>query len=219
MAPGGRMKEKGGNHPGNSEATAVTLKENRPIQRRVTVRDNPGRGGCDEFFCFSSLGIRFSSAIPSSTPSVEDELDTTENEIVAPDFTNRNPRNLQQLALARKERGWKTTWPTQEYWHRLRLEQTQNHVEAYVEHCSGQIVVSASTQEWAIKKYLHRTTGVTACVNVGQVLAQRCLEAGINFVDFRAVIPWSKRCDTIRSFRNAMSEGGVVLKELRRIYE
>ncbi|KAL8186000.1 UNVERIFIED_CONTAM: hypothetical protein K2H54_061355 [Gekko kuhli] len=62
-------------------------------------------------------GIRFSSAISSSTP-FEIELDSTENEIVAPDFTNRNPRNLEQLALARKERGWKTTWPKQEYWHR-----------------------------------------------------------------------------------------------------
>ncbi|XP_048343858.1 39S ribosomal protein L18, mitochondrial isoform X2 [Sphaerodactylus townsendi] len=164
-------------------------------------------------------GTQFSSAVPSSIPSVKDEVNTTENEIVAPDFTNRNPRNLEQLALARKERGWKTTWPTHNYWHRLRLEQTQNHVEAYVEHCSGQIVVSASTREWAIKKHLHRTTGVTACTNVGRVLAQRCLEAGINFVDFRAVIPWEKHSDSVQSFQNAVSEGGVVLEELRRIYK
>ncbi|XP_054855652.1 39S ribosomal protein L18, mitochondrial [Eublepharis macularius] len=164
-------------------------------------------------------GIRFSSAVPNSTPSVEDELDTTDNEIVAPDFTNRNPRNLEQLALARKERGWKTTWPSQEYWHRLRLEQTKYHVNAYVEHCSGHIVVSASTREWAIKKHLHNTTGVTACENVGRVLAQRCLQAGINFVDFRAITPWEKCCDSIQSFQNAVSEGGVELKELRRIYK
>lgn len=45
-------------------------------------------------------------------------MDTSENEIVAPEFTNRNPRNLEQLALARKERGWKTTWPKREFWHR-----------------------------------------------------------------------------------------------------
>ncbi|XP_015268476.1 PREDICTED: 39S ribosomal protein L18, mitochondrial [Gekko japonicus] len=164
-------------------------------------------------------GIRFSSAISSSTPSFENELDLTENEIVAPDFTNRNPRNLEQLSLARKERGWKTTWPNQEYWHRLRLQQTHHHVRGYVEHCSGHIVVSASTQEWAIKKYLHRTTGVAACVNVGRVLAQRCLEAGISFVDFQVITPWEKHCDTLKGFQNAVSEGGVVLKELRRVYE
>ncbi|XP_060097688.1 large ribosomal subunit protein uL18m [Heteronotia binoei] len=170
-------------------------------------------------FLRAGQGVRFSSAISSSTTSVENGLDTTENEIVAPDFTNRNPRNLEQLALARKERGWRTTWPKQDYWHRLRLEQTQNHVEANVEHCSGHIVVSASTREWAIKKYLHRTTGVAACVNVGHVLAQRCLEAGINFVEFQTITPWEKCSDSIQSFQNAVSEGGVVLKELRRIYE
>ncbi|KAF7253783.1 39S ribosomal protein L18, mitochondrial [Varanus komodoensis] len=149
---------------------------------------------------------RISSNIPSSTHSVEDEVDTAENDIVAPDFTNRNPRNLEQLAVARKERGWHTTWPTHEYWNRLRLERTQRHVEGYVEHWSGHIVVSASTKEWAIKKYLHKTSGVTACRNVGRVLAQRCLEAGINFVD-------------VRIFQNSMTEGGVELQELRRIYE
>ncbi|XP_077204549.1 large ribosomal subunit protein uL18m [Paroedura picta] len=166
-----------------------------------------------------SQGIRFNSAIFSSTSSFENELDTTENEIVAPNFTNRNPRNLEQLALARKERGWKTTWPTQEYWHRLRLKQTHNHVEGYIEHCSGQIVVSASTREWAIKQHLHHTTGVTACINVGRVLAQRCLEAGINFVDCQVIIPYEKHSESIQGFHNAVSEGGVELKELRRIYE
>ncbi|XP_061480274.1 large ribosomal subunit protein uL18m isoform X2 [Rhineura floridana] len=166
-----------------------------------------------------SEGIRCSSSVPSSIPSVEDEVDTRENEIVVPDFSNRNPRNLEQLALARKERGWKTTWPTKEFWLRLRLEQTQKHVEAYVEHCSGHIVVSASTREWAIKKHLHSTSGAAACENVGRVLAQRCLEAGINFVDIAATIPWEKHGDSVQRFQNAMTEGGVTLKELRRIYE
>ncbi|XP_062980547.1 large ribosomal subunit protein uL18m [Elgaria multicarinata webbii] len=163
--------------------------------------------------------IRFSSSVPSSIPSVEDEVDTAENEIVAPDFTNRNPRNLELLAVARKERGWETSWPTREYWHRLRLERTQRHVKAYVEHRNGHIVVSASTQEWAIKKHLYNTSGVTACMNVGRVVAHRCLEAGINFVDFRATIPWEKRGTAVQSFANAVTEGGVVLEELQRLYD
>ncbi|XP_066467439.1 large ribosomal subunit protein uL18m [Tiliqua scincoides] len=164
-------------------------------------------------------GTGLGSAAPSCAPSAEDEVDTRENEMVAPDFTNRNPRNLEQLAVARKERGWKTTWPKRDSWLRLRLERTQRHVEAYVEHCSGHVVVSASTREWAIKKHLHNTAGVAACENVGRVLAQRCLEGGINFVDFRTVIPWEKHCDSIQRFQNAMTEGGVELKELRRVYE
>ncbi|XP_053150520.1 39S ribosomal protein L18, mitochondrial isoform X2 [Hemicordylus capensis] len=183
------------------------------LLRKCALQLGPAARGLRE------TGRRFSSSLPSSTHSVEDEVDTRENETVAPDFTNRNPRNLEQMVVARKERGWKTTWPKREYWHRLRLERTQRHVEAYVEHSSGCVVVSASTREWAIKKHLRNTAGVAACENVGRVLAQRCLEGGINFVDFRTVIPWEKHCDSIQKFQNAMTEGGVVLKELRRIYE
>uniref|UniRef100_A0A8C4VEW8 Large ribosomal subunit protein uL18m n=1 Tax=Falco tinnunculus TaxID=100819 RepID=A0A8C4VEW8_FALTI len=154
-------------------------------------------------------------AAPSSL-KIETEADTSENEVVAPDFTNRNPRNLEQLALARKERGWKTTWPKREFWHRLRLERTQHYVEAFVERSNGDIVVSASTREWAIKRHLYSPKGVAACKNLGRVMAQRCLEAGINFVNFKAVIPWERRCDS--EFEKAMEEGGVVLREPQRIY-
>ncbi|XP_034966543.1 large ribosomal subunit protein uL18m [Zootoca vivipara] len=187
----------------------MALRRWRPLQLRIVARA----------FTEAAQGIRCSSSIPSFRPSAKDEVDTRENEIVAPDFVNRNPRNLEQLSLARKERGWGTTWPKQEYWNRLRLERTQHHVEAYVVHCSGRIVVSASTKEWAIKKHLYSTSDVTACENVGRVLAQRCLEAGINFVDIGATIPWENHGEAVQRFQNAMTEGGVVLEELRRIYE
>ncbi|NXJ59406.1 RM18 protein, partial [Rostratula benghalensis] len=178
-------------------------------------------------------GLRFASTTTSL--KTESEVDTSENEVVAPDFTNRNPRNLEQLALARKERGWKTTWPKREFWHRLRLERTQHYVEAFVERCNGEVVLSASTREWAIKRHLYSPRGVSACRNLGRVMAQRCLEAGINFVNFKAVIPWEHRCDSasthlltllwpglgffIQEFQKAMEEGGVVLREPRRIYQ
>ncbi|NXP46706.1 RM18 protein, partial [Heliornis fulica] len=176
-------------------------------------------------------GLRFASTTASL--KTETEVDTSENEIVAPDFTNRNPRNLEQLALARKERGWKTTWPKRDFWHRLRLERTQHYVEAFVERGNGDVVVSASTREWAIKRHLYSPKGVSACKNLGRVMAQRCLEAGINFVNFKAVIPWEYHCDSatflvltcvflslkIKAFEKAMEEGGVVLREPRRIYQ
>ncbi|XP_030916704.1 39S ribosomal protein L18, mitochondrial [Geospiza fortis] len=162
-------------------------------------------------FCF-----RFASTTASL--KTETEVDTSENEIVAPNFTNRNPRNLEQMGLARKERGWKTTWPKREFWHRLRLERTQHYVEAFVERSNGDVVVSASTREWAIKRHLYSPKGVAACRNLGRVMAQRCLEAGINFVNFKAIIPWEHRCDSIQEFEKAVKEGGVVLHEPRRIY-
>uniref|UniRef100_A0A8D0L3K1 Large ribosomal subunit protein uL18m n=1 Tax=Sphenodon punctatus TaxID=8508 RepID=A0A8D0L3K1_SPHPU len=163
-------------------------------------------------------GLRFTSATSKFTPPVENEVDTNENEMVAPDFTNRNPCNLERLALARKERGWKTTWPRREFWNRLRIERTLRHVTAYVEHCSGHIVVTASTREWAIRKHLYSTAGVAACENIGRVLAQRCLEAGINFVDFMPV-PWEGDSDSLQRFQNAVMDVGVVIGELRRLYE
>ncbi|KAH1173995.1 39S ribosomal protein L18, mitochondrial isoform X2 [Mauremys mutica] len=163
-------------------------------------------------------GLRFISAV-ASFRTTEGEVDTKENEVVAPDFINRNPRNLEELALARKERGWETTWPKREYWHRLRLERTQHYVEAFVEHCSGNVIVSASTREWAIKRHLYSPKGVSACENIGRVVAQRCLEAGINFVTFKAVIPWEYHCDSIQRFQKAVTDGGVVVGEPRRIYQ
>ncbi|GAB5572027.1 39S ribosomal protein L18 [Prionailurus iriomotensis] len=150
----------------------------------------------------------------SSKPAVKPGVDPLENEAVAPEFTNRNPRNLELLAVARKERGWGTAWPSRE----LRVIRTQHHVEALVEHRSGQVVVSASTREWAIKKHLYSTTNVVACESVGRVLAERCLEAGINFMVYQPT-PWEAASDSMKRLQSAVTEGGVVLQEPRRIYE
>uniref|UniRef100_A0A6I8RF00 Large ribosomal subunit protein uL18m n=1 Tax=Xenopus tropicalis TaxID=8364 RepID=A0A6I8RF00_XENTR len=146
------------------------------------------------------------------------EVDTEENELVNPNFVNRNPRNMECLALAVKDRGWGTVWPTRQYWHRLRFERSQHHVSAFVEHSNGNVIVSASTREWAVKRHLYSTKDVMACENIGRVLAQRCLEAGISYMIFRE-IPWTFRSEAVQRFRNAMKEGGVVLSEPRRIYE
>lgn len=51
-----------------------------------------------------------SQAAPQPEPTVD-------NEAVNPTFVNRNPRNLEQMALALKDRGWRTTWPSQKFYH------------------------------------------------------------------------------------------------------
>ncbi|XP_006868528.1 PREDICTED: 39S ribosomal protein L18, mitochondrial [Chrysochloris asiatica] len=151
-------------------------------------------------------------------PATKPEADPVDNEAVAPEFTNRNPRNLELLAVARKERGWKTVWPSREFWHRLRVIRTQHHTEAFVEHLSGQIVVSASTREWAIKKHLYSTRNVVACESAGRVLAERCLQAGINLMIYQPT-PWEAASDSIKQLQEAMTDSGVVLQEPRRIYQ
>lgn len=41
-----------------------------------------------------------------------------QNEDIDRTFVNRNPRNLEQMAIAVKDRGWATVWPKREYYHR-----------------------------------------------------------------------------------------------------
>lgn len=146
------------------------------------------------------------------------ETSADENEAVNPTFVNRNPRNLEQMALAVKDRGWKTTWPHQQYYHRLEFSRTQHHVTAQVFSSSSPVpVLTCSTTEWAIKKELASTRCVTACQAVGEVLAQRCQQAGITRMVYRA-IPWTYRSDAVQAFRAAMKEGGITLSEPRRKY-
>lgn len=170
----------------------------------LSVGRNRGRGG---------------ASLPATRkPAPRPEGDPLGNEAVASEFSNRNPRNLELLAVARKERGWRTAWPPRDFWHRLRVVRTQHHIEALVEHCSGRVVVSASTREWAIKKHLYSTRNVVACESIGRVLAERCLEAGINFMVYHPT-PWEAASDSMKQLQSAMTEGGVMLQEPRRIYE
>ncbi|XP_028445714.1 large ribosomal subunit protein uL18m [Perca flavescens] len=141
-----------------------------------------------------------------------------ENEAVNPTFVNRNPRNLEQMAVAVKDRGWKTIWPHREFYHRLEFSRTQHHVTAHVFSSSSPVpVLSCSTKEWALKKELASTSCVAACQAVGEVLAHRCQQAGITRMVYRA-IPWTYRSDAVQSFRSAMKEGGITLSEPRRKY-
>ncbi|XP_061691482.1 39S ribosomal protein L18, mitochondrial isoform X1 [Syngnathoides biaculeatus] len=150
--------------------------------------------------------------------ATEPEPSTAENESVNPTFRNRNPRNLERMALAMKDRGWKTTWPSREFYHRLVFSRTQKHVTAQVfSWASREPVLSCSTKEWALKKELPSTNCVAACQAVGDVMAQRCKQAGITRMAYRAV-PWTYRSDAVQSFRAAMKDGGITLNEPRRKY-
>uniref|UniRef100_UPI0037E78034 large ribosomal subunit protein uL18m n=1 Tax=Semicossyphus pulcher TaxID=241346 RepID=UPI0037E78034 len=153
-----------------------------------------------------------------SQAASQPEPKADENEAVNPTFLNRNPRNLEQLALAVKDRGWKTTWPHREFYHRLVFSRTQHHVTAQVfSSCSPDPVLTCSTKEWALKKELPSTSGVAACQAVGEVLAHRCQQAGITRMVYTA-IPWAYRSDAVQCFRTAMKEGGITLSEPRRKY-
>ncbi|XP_026874388.1 39S ribosomal protein L18, mitochondrial [Electrophorus electricus] len=167
------------------------------------------------------LGVTRTRRDPARTLSQtapELEPDVNHNENINPIFVNRNPRNLEQMALALKDRGWGTLWPTRHYYHRLVFRRSQRHVSAEVYSRDSHVpVLTCSTKEWALKKQLGSTHCVAACRAVGEVLAQRCHETGITRVFYRE-IPWIFRSDGIQAFWTAMKDGGVVLSEPRRKY-
>lgn len=80
---------------------------------------------------------------------------------------------------------------------RLMFKRSQHHVTAQVFSSSSPVpVLSCSTKEWALKKELPSTNCVVACQAVGEVLAQRCQQAGITRMVYRD-IPWTYRSDSV----------------------
>ncbi|XP_072752183.1 large ribosomal subunit protein uL18m [Anoplolepis gracilipes] len=95
------------------------------------------------------------------------------------EVVNRNPRNLERLRIARKPEGYHLEVPGRKYWHKLYVIKKPRYITAEVHHFKNGPVVTASSMEWALKKHLYRGIDGSAYINVGRVLAQRCLEAGI----------------------------------------
>ncbi|XP_034651737.1 39S ribosomal protein L18, mitochondrial [Drosophila subobscura] len=92
---------------------------------------------------------------------------------------NRNPRNLERLRIAYKPSGYHLEKPGRSYWHTLEINTSGRYVSADVKHYENGTILSASTAEWAIKQQLYKTNDTSAFVNLGRVLAQRCLQSGI----------------------------------------
>lgn len=148
--------------------------------------------------------------------ALQPEPVVSDNEVINKTFVNRNPRNLEQMSLAVKDRGWATVWPSRHFYHRLVFRRSQQHITAEVFSSDSIVpVLSCSTKEWAVKQQLGSTRSVAACRAVGEVLAQRCLEAGITRVVYREV-PWMFRSEANQTFWTAMKEGGVILNEPKR---
>jgi len=134
------------------------------------------------------------------------------DEAVNPNFINRNPRNLEQMGIAHRRKGWNFQYPTRYYYHRLMFSRQGKYIKGWVEHSSGKTVLSASAGEVAIAKHLYSTDDVSAAINVGRVLAQRCRESGIT-----CMIPLApegnEQAPKYQAFLNAMTEGGVEMSE------
>eukprot|EP00112_Aurelia_sp_Birch-Aquarium-sp1_P010797 Seg2294.4 transcript_id=Seg2294.4/GoldUCD/mRNA.D3Y31 product="39S ribosomal protein L18 mitochondrial" pseudo=true protein_id=Seg2294.4/GoldUCD/D3Y31 len=127
---------------------------------------------------------------------------------------NRNPRNLELLGY-NKPKGYGTLYKRRDFWNRLNLVISNNHITAFVDHHTGEILVSASTQEFAISRHLWRNNDTAAAMNVGRIIADRCKECGIERVFW-----WMKaerKMERALAFMEAVKEQGMLLTEPRRV--
>lgn len=72
-------------------------------------------------------------------------------------------------------------------------------------------MLSASTTEWALKKQLYDTKDTSAFINLGRVLADRCLQCGLN--EIRSDIVSTQPDGKVALFLKALEDGGVKLEE------
>lgn len=94
---------------------------------------------------------------------------------------------------------------------RLVLTATGRYVYASVIHFENGEVLSANTREWALKEQLYKANDSCAYINLGRVLAQRCLESGL--WEIQSFIKPSIQDGKVDLFLKALEDGGVCLKE------
>ncbi|XP_069135131.1 large ribosomal subunit protein uL18m-like [Argopecten irradians] len=119
-----------------------------------------------------------STSVKNSSPNADYKIN--------PEFRNRNPRNLEKMALAKKTEGWQFQQGARKFYHQLSLRIANRKTTAIVQHSSGTFTIKVSTDSPEMKKTFSgsRCNRVTRAYYLGQVIAQRCLEAGITHVDF-----------------------------------
>ena len=125
---------------------------------------------------------------------------------------NRNPMNLEKMRIGFKPSGFQCESRSRSYWNALDLYLTGSHTTAQVTHWTGRKVCSASTKEWAIRKFLYNYTDNAALKCVGTVIGKRCLETGINEVHLQISKEDLKK-ERMVNFVEAIKETGLILQE------
>lgn len=88
----------------------------------------------------------------------------------------------------------------------------RNYLEGIVEHSSGEIVAKASTNEIALRQYLSSSKDANAAINLGRLLADRCLKYGLTNMVFHKSATFD---DSIRekAFYQALTQNGIIFEE------
>uniref|UniRef100_H2YC30 Large ribosomal subunit protein uL18m n=1 Tax=Ciona savignyi TaxID=51511 RepID=H2YC30_CIOSA len=155
--------------------------------------------------------------------SLDECLNNKSNQNATPlrTFLNKNPRNLERMALAHKDEGWgnrtpetaATNWPAFPHYHRIILERTGKHTYATLLHYHGRRVIEVSTREWSIQQQIYKGNDVCTCYNVGRVFVERCIRSGISCAAWTIPNNITDGSQSITAFREALTSSGFVLKE------
>ncbi|XP_028400396.1 39S ribosomal protein L18, mitochondrial-like [Dendronephthya gigantea] len=159
----------------------------------------------------------FSVATAREQKQFNDEIypDLTQNSSIPLEtFVNRNPKNPEYFGY-NKQRGYSTQYKKRNFFKRLNLVLSNRHVKAYVEDQNGDVLVKASTEEFDVRRHLYKANDVSAAANIGRVLAERCLRAGLNQVSMYTTDIRKK--EKYKEFRKAMTAGGIKLTEPARV--
>jgi len=148
-----------------------------------------------------------------STDATDIHKPLSENDHITTEVINRNPRNLEQMCIAKKRKGFPLEITSREYYHKLFIEKSARYVTGRIEHSTGKTVVKASTSEWAIRKFLPSTKNVAAVENIGRILAQRCLECGILHVHVAPPPKGQEPSQMEKLFLTTLEKNGLKLQE------
>jgi len=127
------------------------------------------------------------------------------------ELINRNPRNLEQLLREPKPYGWELEFPSRAFWNKVTFEKVGKYLEAKVVHHTGRVVLSASTKEEAYKNQGLSLADQDAAINLGKILARRCLEAGILYLH-KEVLD-ENTSEKAKAFVRELISEGIKLKE------
>uniref|UniRef100_A0A8R1DLP9 CDP-diacylglycerol--glycerol-3-phosphate 3-phosphatidyltransferase n=1 Tax=Caenorhabditis japonica TaxID=281687 RepID=A0A8R1DLP9_CAEJA len=134
-------------------------------------------------------------------------------------FVNRNPRNNELMGRQAPNVGYQFEKDSsaRSFIYRVELVEGKSHREGRLVHYKDGVVVSASTREPAIANQLYSKTDTSAALNIGRVLALRCLQSGIHFAMPGATKEAIAKSQHQTHFFKALEEEGLSLAEPRHV--
>ncbi|CAB3403242.1 unnamed protein product [Caenorhabditis bovis] len=130
-------------------------------------------------------------------------------------FVNRNPRNNELIGRQIPNSGYQfeADRDVRSFIYKIELVEGKSHREGRLIHHEDGVVLSASTREPQISDQLYSNTDTSAAMNIGRILALRCLQSGIHFAKPAATKDVIEKSQHQKHFFDALQKEGLILNE------